>query len=67
MPHDSSGTLSSMLQLERTLVFLPQLERLSESPSSTQKEPSMITREEIRVVHYNQGEHRISTPTHKEP
>ena len=66
-PHGSSGTLSSVLQLERTTVFSPQLERSSESLASTQEEPSTATREEIQVVHCNQEEHRISTPIRKEP
>ena len=43
----------SMLQLERNAVFLLQLERSSESPASTQEEPSTATREEIRVVYCN--------------
>ena len=61
-PLGSSGTLSSVMQLEEH-VFSPQLERSSESPASTQEEPSTATREEIRVVHCNQQEHRISAPT----
>ena len=66
-PLGSSGTMSPVLQLERNAVFSPQPERSSESPASTQEDPSTATREEIRVVYGNREEHRISTPTCEGP